>query len=124
MKNIRKEHGIYSMLSLLNLFQIPVHMVWVSLINRMAFNYDKNPELLTQGLLWFKDLSQPDPFCILPVIGAGVTLMTMMSNTNAAMNATMRKMRRYMFILPLLSIPIWMTFPSAFNLYWVCSSLV
>lgn len=33
-------------------------------------------------------------------------------------------MRRYIVILPLMTIPVWMTFPAAFNLYWITSSCV
>ena len=36
----------------------------------------------------------------------------------------MRKLRRFVFIIPFMSIPIWMTFPAAFNLYWIASSLL
>jgi len=34
----------------------------------------------------------------------------------------MRKFRRYIYIFPFISIPIWMTFPAAFNLYWLVTA--
>ena len=86
----------------------------------MAFNY---PGLLTDGgFLWFKDLSSPDPLGVLPVIGASVTFMNIMSTSTTNLNPTMRNLRRYMFILPLMTIPVWMTFPAAFNIYWLSVS--
>ena len=103
---------------------MPVHLVWISMINRLAFNYDINPAILTEGMLWFKDLSSPDPFGILPFVGGLVSLLNIMSTTTTNLTTTMRKLRRYLFVLPLLSIPIWMTFPVAFNIYWIFSSLV
>lgn len=33
-------------------------------------------------------------------------------------------MRKYMLLMPLISIPVQMTFPAAFNLYWMASSSV
>lgn len=111
---MRKQHGVYGSISMLNMFQLPLHMCWVSLIYRMSFNYDKNPEILTEGFLWFKDLSSPDPTGILPIVGGMLTLLNMMSTSTNNMNNTMRKLRRYIYIMPFITIPIWMTFPSVF----------
>lgn len=36
----------------------------------------------------------------------------------------MRKMAKFLKLLPLISVPIWMTFPAAFNVYWMCTSVV
>lgn len=87
-------------------------MVWVGLINRMAYNYDKNPEILTEGFFWFKDLSAPDPFGILPIIGGMISFVNILTASTNNMNATMRKFRRFVYVFPFISIPIWMTFPS------------
>jgi len=40
LKHLRKLHGIYPMISMLNIMQLPIHMVYISMINRLAFNYD------------------------------------------------------------------------------------
>mmetsp|Transcript_15664 Transcript_15664/g.19714 ORF Transcript_15664/g.19714 Transcript_15664/m.19714 type:complete len:81 (+) Transcript_15664:545-787(+) len=42
-KRLRKLHGIYPSISLLNLTQLPMHMTYMSLINRLAFNYEVSP---------------------------------------------------------------------------------
>jgi hypothetical protein len=34
----------------------------------------------------------------------------------------MRKISKYMKLLPLMSMGIWMTFPAAFNVYWIVFS--
>ena len=78
----------------------------------MAFNYDVHPSILTDGFLWFKDLSAPDPYGILPILGGLINLMNMLSANTTNMSPSMRRFRRFLFILPLVSIPIWMTFPS------------
>lgn len=124
MKKLRAQHGIYPMLSFLNVFQFPIHIVFISMINRLSYNYDIKPDILTDGFLWFTDLSAPDPYGVLPVIGGTLTLLNIMSTSTTNINPTMRRMKRYMYFFPLITIPIWMTFPSAFNLYWMTSSLL
>ncbi len=91
---------------------MPVHLVYISMVNRLAFNYDLNPAILTDGFLWFKDLSAPDPYGILPLIGGLISLLNILSTSTTALTPTMRKMRRYVYVLPLISVPIWMTFPA------------
>jgi len=43
MKSLRRKHGIYPMISLLNILQIPLHVTWASLINVHAYNFDSFP---------------------------------------------------------------------------------
>lgn len=123
-KVIRGKHGVYPSISMMNIAQMPVHITWISLVNRMSFNYDQNPGILTEGFLWFRDLSSPDPMGVLPVVGAMITFLNILSTSTTNLNPTMRKLRRYMFVLPLMTIPVWMTFPAAFNLYWMSISSV
>lgn len=78
---------------------------------------------MTDGLLWFTDLSSPDPTGILPILGGTVSLLNMLTTSTLNTNSVMRKLRRYMFLFPLITVPIWMTFPAAFNLYWVATNL-
>jgi len=81
-KMLRKSHGLYPIVSALNIFQLPVHMVYISMINRLSYDYEINPAILTDGILWFKDLSVPDPWGILPVAGGVMSMLNIMS-TNA-----------------------------------------
>lgn len=78
---------------------------------------------MSDGLLWFSDLSSPDPTGILPVLGGTISLLNMLTTSTLNTNSVMRKMRRYMYLFPLVTVPIWMTFPAAFNLYWVATNL-
>lgn len=100
------------MFSMLNLFQMPVHMVYMGMTQRLSYQYDLNPAIMTDGLLWFSDLSSPDPTGILPVLGGTVSLLNMLTTSTLNTNSVMRKMRRYMFLFPLVTVPIWMTFPA------------
>jgi len=53
LKQLRKTHGIYPMISMFNVFQMPVHLVYISMINRLSFNYEINPAILSEGFFWF-----------------------------------------------------------------------
>lgn len=75
------------MIGAFNIFQIPLHMVWISMINRLSYNFDINPAILTDGMLWFKDLSSPDPTGILPIIGGALSMLNILSSNASASNS-------------------------------------
>lgn len=124
LKKLRAKHGIYPILSFLNIFQLPIHIVFISMINRLSYNYDIKPGILTEGFLWFKDLSSPDPYGVLAFVGGTVTLLNVLSTSTTTVSPMMRRMKKYMYFIPLLTIPIWLTFPAAFNMYWLVSSVL
>jgi membrane protein insertase Oxa1/YidC/SpoIIIJ len=111
LKRLRKSNGIYPSISVLNILQLPLHMVYISLINKLSYNFNISPEMLTEGFFWFKDLSSPDPLGLLPVIGGAVNILNMLNTTTTNSSTVMRKMRKYIVILPIMTIPVWMTFP-------------
>ena len=111
LKRLRKTHGIYPIISMLNLGQLPLHLVYISMINKLSFDYTINPAILTEGIWWFTDLSSPDPICLLPIIGGLVNTMNMQLSTTTNTSVVMRKMRRYIWIMPVFMVPVWMTFP-------------
>jgi membrane protein insertase Oxa1/YidC/SpoIIIJ len=41
---------------------------WAGLVQRFSLQIEDYPEMLTGGFFWFKDLSVPDPFFLLPLI--------------------------------------------------------
>jgi hypothetical protein len=57
---------------------MPIHIVWISMVNRLAFNFDQHIDMANGGILWFTDLSAPDPYGILPCISAGINLMNIL----------------------------------------------
>ena len=125
MTELRKQHGIYSSLTLLNITQGVVHVAWIALVNRYTFamghQYD---HLMNQGFMWLTDLSLPDPYGVFPLIATLLSIANVYCTSTTNTNPTMRKWRRIMVAMPLLSLPIWLTFPSAFNLYWIASAFI
>lgn len=52
-----------------NLFQLPVFFLMIMSIRKIAYEQD----LKDCGILWFKNLNEPDPYMILPVISVCIT---------------------------------------------------
>lgn len=96
----------------------------MQLVNKLSYNSQINPAMLTDGFLWFKDLTVPDPYGILPFVAGGINLLNLLNSPMSAGSGMFKKVRKYLYILPLISIPVWMTFPVAFNLYWIANSSV
>ena len=80
-------------------------------------------EALRQGHFFWTNLGQPDPFFILPILAAGLTLansyFTMKANQNQ--HAQLKMM---MYAMPLMILLISLTLPSAVTLYWVISNAI
>jgi YidC/Oxa1 family membrane protein insertase len=79
LKKLRHRHGIYPLMNLFNLFQLPFHLSYLSMITGMSYNPSSNPELLSGGMLWFTDLTAPDPTGILPLIAGSINLLNMLT---------------------------------------------
>lgn len=57
------------MFVLYNLIQMPVFFLMIFSIRKIS----SENNLSSEGILWFKDLHQADPYMILPLISAGIT---------------------------------------------------
>lgn len=72
------------------------------------------------GLLWFQDLSQMDPYFVLPVLSA----LTMLAATEITARNVDPQQRWLMRILPLgITIFLW-SFPAGLFVYWITSNIV
>lgn len=52
-----------------NLVQIPVFIIMVLSIRKISF---ENTDLEGAGMLWFKNLNEPDPYLILPILATAL----------------------------------------------------
>lgn len=57
------------------------------MINRLSYDFTTNPAILTDGILWFKDLSSPDPYGILPIVGGIISYLNVTMNRGNAGNS-------------------------------------
>lgn len=52
-----------------NLFQIPIFFLMIFSIRKISF--DEN--LINEGVLWFRNLNEPDPYMVLPIVSVLMT---------------------------------------------------
>jgi membrane protein insertase Oxa1/YidC/SpoIIIJ len=108
----------------LGLSQAAVLACWASLVMRFAYNVEDYPEMLTGGFFWFRDLSNIDPFFILPIINSTMLMLNIYTNNNTYSNVMMLKFRRYMFVMPFFSLPVMCTLETGIVLYFSVTSAI
>src|SRR5215211_5056815 len=78
------------------------------------------PSFQEGGLLWFQDLSQMDPYFVLPVLSA----LTMLAATEITSKNIDPQQRWLMRLLPVgITVFLW-SFPAGLFVYWITSNLV
>lgn len=78
------------------------------------------PTFQEGGILWFTDLTQSDPFFLLPIISA-VTMLASMEITNKSMEPQMRWIMRAM---PIVFIFFIVVFPAGLLVYIITTNIV
>jgi YidC/Oxa1 family membrane protein insertase len=79
-----------------------------------------HPSFEDGGLLWFQNLSQADPFYILPIISA----LTMLAATEITAKNIDPQQRWLMRLLPIGITVFLFNFPAGLFVYWITSNLV
>ena len=78
------------------------------------------PSFQEGGLFWFQDLSQMDPYFVLPVLSA----LTMLAATEITSKNIDPQQRWLMRLLPIgITVFLW-SFPAGLFVYWITSNLV
>lgn len=82
--------------------------------------------LHTGGLLWFTDLTIPDPYYILPLITCSTLLLTIHLGVDGMNpNMTNGHIVKYVFrAMPVVLFPFIMNFPTAMVVYWSTSNFI
>lgn len=96
--------------------------VWICLFQRITYQLEDYPQMLNGGFFWFKDLTMPDPYFILPLINS----FFMFYNTSCStlsVNEHFKKMKKYSFIMPFMSFIILTSVQSGFILFYLTTSM-
>ena len=102
------------------MIQIPVFIVMVLSIRKLSF---ENDDLAGKGILWFKDLNEPDPYMVLPLaacllnyinLGRGITK----ENEHWFIN----RFRSFFQVLQFFHLPFTHKWPAGAFIYWISSS--
>ncbi|CAI2374534.1 unnamed protein product [Moneuplotes crassus] len=123
-KSILRKFNIKPSVALFNIIQLPIHFSVFLLCNEFSMNCHIYPGIETDGFLWFKDLSYSDSTSILPTIGAAISLINVLSTSVLSINEYTKGAKRISLMLPVLALPVFLSLPCSFNLYWISSSIL
>jgi YidC/Oxa1 family membrane protein insertase len=115
MMNVYKEHGINPMSGCLPLVLQMPFLFAIYAILRVAIDLRGAP-----WILWIRDLSQPDPYFILPILMA-ITMFVSQKMTPTTVDPAQAKM---MMVMPLMFTAMFLWAKSGLVLYWLTSNLV
>lgn len=81
----------------------------------------------TGGLAWFTDLTAADPFAVLPIISAGMTLIVLetgaeMGGAQTKPTAQARMIKNLFRVLTVVSVPFIWKFPAAVFCFWATNN--
>ncbi|KAL8177226.1 UNVERIFIED_CONTAM: hypothetical protein K2H54_043515 [Gekko kuhli] len=107
---------------LVPLVQAPIFISFFIALRKMAEL--PVPSLQTGGLWWFTDLSAADPYYILP-LSATVTMWAILElgAESGVSNPNLRVMKTVFRVMPLIILPLTISFPTAIFTYWMTSNL-
>ena len=115
-------HPVKSMAPLL--LQAPLFIGFFSALRSLA--EAGVPSLARGGAAWFNDLTIADPTYGLPLLSAGIFLLTVELNAADGMQgqdpATMRKMKNFMRFLAVALVPLTASMPAGVFVYWATSN--
>jgi len=81
--------------------------------------------MTTGGTAWFTDLVATDPTFLLPLTAAGTIALMMYLGADGINLDTMPPiMKKVLILMPIVSIPIMISFPAALGLYWVTNNAI
>ena len=81
--------------------------------------------MTTGGLAWFSNLTVADPTMILPTVTAATLFLQIHLGADGINTSTMPDiMKKLMYIMPLVSIPVMINFPAALNVYWLTNNMI
>ncbi|GAA5886758.1 hypothetical protein JCM6882_005878 [Rhodosporidiobolus microsporus] len=85
------------------------------------------PSMTTEGFGWVTDLTQRDPYWILPIMSSGLTLATLETGVDGStqvQTATTKNMKAIFRVLLVVALPFIAYFPAALLTYWVSNNFL
>jgi YidC/Oxa1 family membrane protein insertase len=116
MMNLYKEHGVNPMGGCLPLLlQMPLLFGFYS---ALAYSIELRR---APWILWIKDLSQHDPYYVLPILMAVAMIIQQKLTPTASVDPAQARM---MMIMPVMMTFLFLFYSSGLSLYWLTSSVV
>ncbi|CCH59033.1 hypothetical protein TBLA_0B01890 [Henningerozyma blattae CBS 6284] len=121
-KQLLAKHGIKNRWLIAPMIQLPIALGFFGALRHMA-NYPVDG-FTNQGILWFTDLSQADPFLGLQIITAAVYISFTRAGGETGAQQFSPVMKKVFTLLPLISIPATMKLSSAVVLYFAINGSI
>lgn len=123
---VYKKHGANPLKSLATLFvQAPVFIGMFTALRALATA--KVPSLTHGGMLWFTDLTVPDPYYALPVLASATFLATVELGAADGMEGQAedmkKKMKNLMRVVAVAIVPFTLSMPAGVFMYWTTSNI-
>ncbi|XP_054848512.1 mitochondrial inner membrane protein OXA1L [Eublepharis macularius] len=107
---------------LVPLVQAPIFISFFIALRKMAEL--PVPSLQTGGLWWFMDLSAADPFYILPLaVTVSMWAVLELGAESGVSNPNLRVMKTVFRVMPVIILPLTISFPTAIFTYWMTSNM-
>nr|XP_060636037.1 mitochondrial inner membrane protein OXA1L-like [Anolis sagrei ordinatus] len=107
---------------LVPLVQAPIFISFFIALRKMAEL--PVPSMQTGGLWWFADLTAADPYYVLPLaVTASMWVILELGAESGVSNPNLRVMKTVMRVMPLVILPLTISFPTAVFTYWMTSNL-
>jgi YidC/Oxa1 family membrane protein insertase len=65
---LKRSYGIWTGLQLLPMTQLPFVILFFWSLQELTYSFELFPSMMTDGFLWFSNLTEPDPYYILPLM--------------------------------------------------------
>jgi len=106
---------------LMPVMQVPIFISFFVALRRMAAVPVES--MKTGGILWFTDLTVPDPYYVLPLLGcASFMAIIELGGEAGVTNPQVEKMKTFFRCMSILLIPVTASFPSGLFMYWLTAS--
>jgi len=113
----------------------PAKAMWPIMVNAFCFSsmffalrgmaYAPVESMKSGGLYWFTDLTIADPTFILPILTCTSIYFQLYLGADGMNTETMPPiMKKIIYGMPLLSVPIMINFPMALNVYWLTNNFI
>ena len=123
MELLKLKYGINTAYNVIPLLQLPFVIYFFWTLQEMTYGIDKYPSMTTDGYLWFKNLTEADPYFLLPIGLAIASFLSIhKSPASSQMVGPAAKYVKYLKYLTFLGIPITSSFPAAIVLNWFIMS--
>uniref|UniRef100_A0A8C8VI70 OXA1L mitochondrial inner membrane protein n=1 Tax=Pelusios castaneus TaxID=367368 RepID=A0A8C8VI70_9SAUR len=119
----QKAHGIHPLRSfIMPVVQAPIFISFFMALRDMAAL--PVPSMQSGGLAWFVDLTSADPYYALPlIVTTSMWLILEVGAESGVDNANLKTLKTVFRVIPIVILPLTISFPTAIFTYWLTSNL-